>query len=440
MKRLFALAFLPFLGAAPCLHGQNAPAPPPEARDWSLHAQSTYQVQTHGSFDAPYAGANSFQDRSETHGSFTATLYAGRRLWAGGEAFVNVELIAGQGLSKVLGLAGPPNGETYRVDSPELKANLARIFLRQTFDLGGAREGQEDDQNRLQGTVPASRIVVTLGKVSGTDIFDDNVYAHDPRTQFNNWSLWANAAWDYPADTRGYTWGVAVEWIGGPWAARLGVFMEPKVANGLEFDHDVAQARGSVLELAHRHALGERPGAVRVLAFLNRADMGVYRDALAASPTAPDVTTTRAPGREKHGFGLNVEQEIVPRVGAFLRAGWNDGKTESWAFTEVERTLALGVSFDGALWRRPDDTFGLAVAWNGVNADHRDYLAAGGLGFMLGDGALNYGAESVVDAYYRFSPVRFFAVSAEGQRFTNLAFNRDRGPVTVWGLRLHASF
>jgi high affinity Mn2+ porin len=426
--------------AARAAQSQDAPAPPPEAKDWSLHVQSTYQVQTHGAFDAPYEGANSFQNRSETRGSFTATFYAGRRLWAGGEAFVNVELIAGEGLSRVLGLAGPPNGETYRVDSPQLKANLARIFLRQTFDLGGAREAQEDDENRLQGPVPSHRLVVTLGKVSGTDIFDDNAYAHDPREQFNNWSLWANAAWDYPADTRGYTWGVAVEWIAGPWAARLGAFLEPKEANGLEFDHDVSEAHGDVLEIAHRHSLGARPGAVRVLAFWNHARMGVYRDALALSPSAPDVTATRAPGREKHGFGLNVEQEIAPHVGAFLRAGWNDGKTEAWAFTEVERTLSLGVSLDGMLWKRPGDAFGIGAAWNGVNADHRDYLAAGGLGFMLGDGRLNAAAENALDAFYRFAPWKFFAVSAEVERFANPAFNRDRGPVTVWGLRFHASY
>jgi len=441
MRWRFILTSLPFICASIAVRAEDAPAPLPEPRDWSLHAQSTYQVQTHGPFDAPYEGANSFQNRSETRGSFTATFYAGRRLWTGGEIFVNVELIAGQGLSRVLGLAAPPNGETYRVDSPQLKGNLARIFLRQTFDLGGgAHEGQEDDENRIKGLIPSHRIVVTLGKVSGTDIFDDNSYAHDPRTQFNNWSLWANAAWDYPADTRGYTWGVAAEWVRGPWAARLGVFMEPKEANGLEFDHDVANAHGGVLELAHKHALGERPGAVRLLAFRNHARMGIYRDALAASPTAPDVAATRAPGREKHGFGLNVEQEIVPRVGVFLRAGWNDGKTESWAFTEVERTVALGVSLDGGLWKRPDDAFGVGVAWNGVNADHRDYLAAGGLGYMLGDGALRYAPENVADVFYRFAPVKFLAVSAEGQRFTNLAFNRDRGPVTVWGLRFHASF
>src|SRR5450756_398818 len=200
---------------------QQAPAtPPPPAtddapvpeRDWSLHGQLTYQLQGHGSFDSPYEGPNSFQNRKETRGSFTSTLFLGRRLWTGGEAYVNVELIAGQGLSGVLGLAAPPNGETYRVDSTQLKANLARVFLRQTFALGGDDgEAQDDEENQLQGRRETRRIVVTAGKISGTDVFDANAYAHEPRTQFNNWSLWANAAWDYPADTRGYTWGSALE-------------------------------------------------------------------------------------------------------------------------------------------------------------------------------------------------------------------------------------
>jgi high affinity Mn2+ porin len=422
---------------APAL-AEDAKLPPDSA--WSLHAQTTYQLQTHGAFSAPYEGENSFQSRSETRGSFTATVFLGRRLWTGAEAYVNVEAIAGQGLSRVLGLAAPPNGETYRVDSPELKANLARLFLRQTFALGGNSEAQEGDQNRLAGRVPSRRFVVTAGKISGTDVFDANTYAHDPRTQFNNWSLWANAAWDYPADTRGYTWGIALELILDGWALRLGSFLEPREANGLEFDHDVARAHGDVLELEHRHTLSERPGAVRVLAFWNHANMGVYREALNLAPLAPDVIATRAPGRSKYGFGLNLEQEMAPGLGFFLRAGWNDGKTESWAFTEVERTLTFGASLDGRPWKRPEDLLGVAFALNGIGADHRDYLAAGGLGFMLGDGALRAGNESVLEVFYRAALGRFVAVSVDLQRFGNLAFNEDRGPVTVYGFRLHAGF
>jgi high affinity Mn2+ porin len=422
------------------LFSAPAPAQPAPDRDWSLHGQLTWQLQGHGAFDSPYEGQNSFQDRKETRGSFTSTLFLGRRLWTGGEAYVNVELLAGQGLSHVFGLAAPPNGETYRVDSPQLKANLARLFLRQTFSLGGDGEAQDDQENQIQGRRAARRIVVTAGKISGTDVFDANAYAHEPRTQFNNWSLWANAAWDYPADTRGYTWGVALELYRDAWAVRLGSFMEPKEANGLEFDHDVSRAHGDVLEVEHRHTLSKRPGAIRILAFWNHANMGVYREALALAPEAPDVTTTRAPGRSKYGFGLNLEQEIVSGVGVFLRAGWNDGKTESWAFTEVERALALGATVAGNPWKRPRDLFGVAVALNGINRDHRDYLAAGGLGFMLGDGALHPSTEKVLDAFYRASLTSFAAVTLEVQRYWNPGFNQDRGPVTVYGMRLHAEF
>ena len=422
------------------LFSAPAPAQPVPERDWSLHGQLTYQLQGHGAFDSPYEGPNSLENRKETRGSFTSTLFLGRRLWTGGEAYVNVELIAGQGLSRVLGLAAPTNGETYRVDSTRLKANLARLFLRQTFALDGEGEAQDDGENQLQGRRAARRIVVTVGKISVTDVFDGNAYAHEPRTQFNNWSLWANAAWDYPADTRGYTWGVALELYRDAWAVRLGSFMEPREANGLEFDHDVSRAHGDVLEVEHRHALSKRPGAVRVLAYWNHANMGVYREALDLASAAPDITTTRAPGRSKYGFGLNLEQEIVSGVGIFLRAGWNDGRTESWAFTEVERALALGATVRGDSWKRPRDLFGMAVALNGINGDHRDYLAAGGLGFMLGDGALNASTEKVLDAFYRASLASFAAVTLEVQRYWNPGFNQDRGPVTVYGFRLHAEF
>jgi high affinity Mn2+ porin len=413
-----------------------AEAPSP----WSFHGQLTYQLQGHGAFTAPYSGPNSFQNRRENRGSFTTTLYVGRRLWGGAELYVNPELIAGAGVSKVLGLAGPPNGETYRVDSSQLKLSLGRLFLRQTFGLGGEEIPVEDEENRIAGRVTSRRIVVTGGKFSGTDVFDANAFAHDPRTQFNNWSLWANATWDYPADTRGYTYGVAIEAYRDAWAARVGSFMEPKQANGILFDHDIRRAHGEVLELEHDHKIHGQSGAVRALAFLNHARMGSYRQAIALNPEDPDVIATRRPGRRKYGFGLNAEQAITPEVGVFLRAGWNDGKTESWAFTEVEQTVTVGVSSSGKRWGRKRDRLGLAFAVNGINRDHRDYLAAGGVGFMLGDGRLHYKAERIVDAYYSIGIGSVGSVSLEAQRFNNPAFNRDRGPVTVYGTRLHLEF
>ena len=435
-KRLscLALSLVPALLAA-----QSAPTPA-QAEDWSFHAQLTYQLQGHGAFDAPYQGRNSFLDRKEIRGSYTTTLYLGRRLWKGGEAYADLEMQAGSGVSAVLGLAGPPNGETYRVDSTTLKAGLARLFLRQTWDQGGSPAPVESGQNQLAGEQDSRRVVLTVGKFSGTDVFDGNSYAHDARTQFNNWSLWANAAWDYPADTRGYTWGAALEWYRDAWALRLGAMMEPQEANEMQLDHDVRRAHGEVLELEHDHELGGQKGAIRLLAFDNHARMGVYEDAIAQNPAAPDVVATRSPGREKHGFGLNAEQALTPDVGVFLRAGWNDGKTESWAFTEVERTLTMGVSSSGRAWGREQDRCGLGVAFNGINQDHRDYLAAGGYGFMVGDGRLDYAPEQVVDAYYALALSAYGSFSLEAQRYRNLAFNEDRGPATVYGIRLHLQF
>ena len=237
---------------------QPAPGTETAAEEWSFHAQATYQLQGHGTFPAPYEGENSFQNRSETRGSFTATLFGGRRLWKGGEIYLNAELLAGGGLSAVRGLAGPPNGETYRVDSPELKASLARLFLRQTWEGEGETEAVAGAQNQLAGRRSRRRFVLTVGKLSGTDLFDGNTWSHDPRSQFNNWSLWANAAWDYPADTRGYTWGAALEAYRDDWCVRIGVFLEPTEANGSLFDHDVANAHGEALEVQRDHAIGGR--------------------------------------------------------------------------------------------------------------------------------------------------------------------------------------
>ena len=419
---------------------QPAPGNETAAEAWSFHAQATYQLQGHGTFPAPYEGENSFQNRSETRGSFTATLFGGRRLWKGGEIYLNAELLAGGGLSAVRGLAGPPNGETYRVDSPELKASLARLFLRQTWEGEGETEAVAGAQNQLAGRRSRRRFVLTVGKLSGTDLFDGNTWSHDPRSQFNNWSLWANAAWDYPADTRGYTWGAALEAYRDDWCVRIGVFLEPTEANGSLFDHDVANAHGEALEVQRDHAIGGRKGAVRLLAFLNQAGMGSYREAVAQGPGAPDLAATRQSGRRKYGFGLNVEQEVTDGIGLFARLGWNDGKTEAWAFTEVERTATVGISAGGAAWRRPSDRAGAGFAWNGIGGDHRAYSAAGGYGFMLGDGRLAYSAEKVVDVYYSLAPVGGVWVTLEAQRFWNLAFNSDRGPVTVLGARLHLEF
>ncbi len=397
-------------------------------------------TQGHGAFPSPYAGTNSLESRKEIRTSFTTTLFLGRRLWAGGELYVDPEAAAGQGISQVEGLAGAPNGETYRVGSPDLKASLARIFLRQTWGLGGGTEAVAPDANQLGGTRRTRRLVLTLGRFSAGDVFDQNAYSHDPRSQFLNWALMDTATWDYPADTRGYTWGAALEAYWDAWALRAGSFLEPKEANGLLFDHHVARAHGDVVEVEHAHAWAGLAGRIRLMGYANHARMGDYRESLALSPAAPDVTATRREGRLKYGWGLSAEQALTADLGAFLRAGWNDGRTETWAYTEVDRTVAAGLSLAGPSWGRPADRLGLAALVNALSPDHRAYLAAGGYGFIVGDGRLNPGQERIVEAYYALAAAPGLTVSLDAQRVENPAYNRDRGPVSIFALRVHGQF
>jgi hypothetical protein len=432
-RRFPAISLILFLGLA-------WPAWAEDPETWSLHGQATTVTQGHGAFPSPYAGDNSLESRKETRNSFTATLFLGRRLWEGAELYVNPELIAGQGVSHVLGLAGAPNGEIFRVDSSELKISLARLLLRQEWDLGGGTEPVAADQNQLAGSHARRRVVVTAGKLALGDIFDANAYAHDPRTQFLNWALMDTSSWDYPADTHGYSWGAAFELYWDDWAIRAGSFMVPTVANGLYFDHQVSRAHGDVIEVEHDHEVGGRAGHIRVLGYANHARMGRYRQALEARPGILDVSETGQPGRVKYGWGLSADQALTGDLGVFLRAGWNDGRTETWAFTEVDRTLAAGLALAGTRWSRPQDRFGAALVINALAPDHRDYLAAGGQGFMLGDGRLNAGQERLLETYYTFALGRFLTATLDAQRIWNPGYNRDRGPVDLFALRLHAQF
>jgi high affinity Mn2+ porin len=434
-RTLFSSALL--LASPSLLRSQtNDPAP----ETWTLHGQATTVTQGHGSFSSPYAGDNSFEPRKETRNSFTSTLFLGCRLWEGAELYVNPELTAGQGLSHVAGLGAAPNGEISRVASPELKLALARLFLRQTLDLGGTTESITADQNQLGGLRSRRRLTFTVGKLAMGDIFDANAFTHDPRSQFLNLSLVDTSSWDYPADTKGYSWGLALEICWDAWAFRVGSFMEPTAANGPYFDHRVDRVHGDVIEVEHDHELGGRAGHVRLLGYANRADMGSYQESLQESPLAPDVVATRQPGRIKYGWGLSADQALTEALGAFVRAGWNDGRTETWAFTEVDRTFAAGLSLAGTGWSRAQDRLGLALVANGLSPDHRKYLEAGGLGFMLGDGRLNAGQERLAETYYAVSLGRFLTATLDVQRIWNPGYNRDRGPVDIYALRLHAQF
>ncbi len=381
-------------------------AQPASDRWYDFHGQATTISDIHGAFDSPYAGLNSLRPVREADTSLTVTLFT-RFRYRGTELGFDGELAGGKGFSGVAGLAGFPNGEIPRVAKPTPTPYVARLYLKQTL----------------------SRFTWTFGKVSATDFFDGNQYSHDPRTQFENWSIMYNGAWDYPADIRGYTIGAVQELTLGRSVFRVGSFLEPVVANGSQLDGHFTASRGDTFEWQLGYRTG---GTLRLLGFVNHANMGRYSEA------AQDIVATRKPGRIKYGFGVNLEQKIAADAGVFARLGWNDGKTESWAFTEIDRTASGGVSVKGGRWRRPDDVFGAAVAVNGISRDHRAYLARGGYGFLIGDGKLPHpGPETIFETYYGWRVQKLLTVSPDYQFIANPAYNRDRGPVHVFSLRLH---
>lgn len=402
---------------------------------FSLHFQSTVTPQAYPGFPADYSGPHSLPNQSDARTSFSSTLFLGARLWPGGEFYADPEMFAGQGVGHGFGLAAYPNGDINRVTTYHPTVYLARAFYRQTFGFGGETENLEADQNQLASTVDVSRLTLTLGKFSAADIFDANAYAHDPRSQFLNWALFDNPAWDYPADIRGYTYGAAAELNQAKWAVRYGLFMEPSVASGPHLDYHVGRAFGQVAEFEQKYALGaSRPGKVRFGAYWNRADMGNY--VAASKLPIPDITRTRATSG-KYGVGINLEQQLTPDLGLFSRLGWQDGRREDWAFTEIDRTASLGLSLKGTGWSRPDDVAALAAAVDGLSAPHRRYLESGGLGFILGDGKLHYDAEELIETYYSAKLAKYFFLTADLQFINHPAYNRDRGPVLIATLRLH---
>lgn len=408
-----------------------------EAEKVSLHFQTTFVSQEHDSFRSPYQGQNSLLPGREVKNTFTHTLFFGWRAWSGGEIYLNPEIAYGRGFSDVTGLAGFPNGEIAKAISPDPTLYRARAFLRQTFGLGGGATGFiAGKQNQLPGRYDAKRLVITLGNFSALDIFDDNRYAHEPREQFLNWALVTNGAWDFPADSRGYTWGGAIEYITPVWALRYGRLLMPREANGLRLD---PKSHGDVVELKYPHHFGERDGAARVLFFSNTAHMGSYRQTLDNMSPGLDLALTAA-YRRKYGWAVNLEQELASWAGAFTRLGWNDGHSETFAWTEIDRHFSVGVSLKGALWGRPGDVLGIAAMRNGLSEDHRDFLAAGGHGFILGDGALNYGTERILESYYLLAVTRRTSATIDFQHVSNPAYNRDRGPVNIVSLRLHYGF
>ena len=433
-------ALLLALATVSSVHAADEPQ-----EDWQLKGQATYVSQNSKGFRAGYSGTNSLLSNGESSYTFTSTAYLGARLWKGSEVYLNVEAGQGDPMSRLTGLGGFTNGEATRVSGNTIKAYRQRLFLRQTWGLGDETEYQESEFNQMAGRVAKDRFVLTIGNFSALDIFDDNAYAKDPRTQFLNWSNMALTAYDYGADARGFGWGFAAEWYQGDWVLRFGRMTGPKTPNGQEVDFRILRHYGDQIEIEHAHRIAERPGKVRLLVFRNRARLAAYTDASAwldANPGADPqaINNVRNGERIKYGFGINLEQEIVDDLGWFLRAMHADGRTETYAFTEADGSFATGLSLKGGRWNRPDDTFGIAWMRNTISNERRDYLAKGGISFFIGDGKLGYSPEHIFETYYSWKAMRGLWLTADYQHIENPAYNADRGPANILSLRLHAEF
>ena len=428
---------LPIVGLLlPWLSAAAQEAGDPVSERWNVHFQATSIGQHHGYFTSPYEGANSLPSHPESRVSLTATVFLTCRLNSWTEVVFNPEVAGGNGFGQVTGIAGFTNGEIPRVAAATPTLYVARAYMRNTWALGPETQFVGGGPNQLGGGLPVSRLSIITGKFAVTDFFDNNTYSHDPRRQFMNWSLMSNGAWDYPADTRGYTIGSIQELVGRDWSLRAAVVMEPTEANGATLDTRIARNRGTAVEWERRHRSFGRRGAWRVLGFENLERAGTFRTTMLANG-ATDLAATRRPGTKKYGFGLNVEQELAADLGVFARYGWSDGKTESWAFTQIDRSLSGGLSIPGRLWKRSGDTVGVAAVRNYLAGDDRRFLAAGGMGFIIGDGRLNYAPETIAEAYYAWHATRDWTFTLDYQHIVNPAYNRDRGPVSVASLRLH---
>jgi high affinity Mn2+ porin len=408
---------------------------------FAVHGQFTYVVQATSDFNAPYRGPNSLSPNNNEE-TTDATLYLGWRLWKGAEIWINGELDQGFGLDDTLGVAGFPSGEAYKVGNNHPYIRMPRLFVRQTVNLDGSPENVEAGANQFGGTHSTNRVVIWLGKFSVADVFDTNQYAHDARRDFLNWTAIDSGTFDYAADAWGYTVGTAVEWYQDVWTLRGGFFDLSDVPNSVHLEPGFHEFQLD-FELEHRHEIGSRPGRLLLTLFESRGRMGLLNDAVQLAESTgspPDIAAVRT-YRSRGGASLSFEQELAPDLGMFARAGKADGSTEVYEFTDVDRTLAAGISLQGARWGRSDDAVGLAAIDNRISGAREAFLNAGGLGILVGDGKLPHpGPEQIIETFYSAAIANFAHLSLDYQWINHPAYNRDRGPVSVYSVRFHAEF
>jgi len=427
-------------------HSENAP--------YFISGQANIIFQAHGPFHSPYDGPNSLQGRGEYKTSLVGTLFLGLQLNRNPryatDAIVDFESAGGRGISQALGLAGFTNLDVVRNPSLGSKPYLARVVIHQTLGLTSKLVDAERTPFSLSTRVPERRLELHIGKMSLPDYFDINSIGSDSHLQFLNWTVDNTGAWDYAADTRGYTYAGVLEYHDRAWSARYALAAMPTVANGIDLDWAFSRASGQNFEFELRKSLlgrlvsPERKGTVRVLSFVNHAHMGLYRDAvdayLSGQDATPDIAAHAKFGAVKYGFALNAEQELTLNLRAFLRVGWNEGQHESYAYTEVDQTVAVGGDYSGRAFSRPNDKLGIAFVSNAIKRDHQNYLRYGGLGFLLGDGNLNYAREDILESYYNLHAWHGIYYALNLQFIDHPGYNKDRGPVLVEAIRMHVDF
>jgi high affinity Mn2+ porin len=413
------------------------------APNWySIHGQFTNVTQYHPAFNAPFNGPNSLNPGNTGRETTDATLFTGIRLGEGLEAYANTEVDQGFGLSNTLGLAGFSSGEAYKIGDKDPYVRLPRAFVRYTLDLGGEKQKIDDGANQVATAHTADNVTITAGKFGVPDIFDTNTYAHDPRADFLNWSIIDSGAFDYAADSWGYSYGGAIEWNQSWWSLRGGLFDLSRVPNSRDLTRGFGQFE-LVTEAEERHEILDQPGKLKLLLYVNRGDMGDYSAALRLAEetgTTPNTALVRRYA-SRPGGALNFEQQIADDLGIFARASLNDGHEEAYEFTEINRSLAAGLALKGTRWDRPDDTVGFAGVLNGISNEARAYLAAGGIGILIGDGQLpQYGLEKILELYYKVTIVDGVYFTADYQHVEDPAYDAARGPVDIFGYRLHLEF
>jgi high affinity Mn2+ porin len=413
-----------------------------DPNSWNVHGQLTFVEQGYPAFRSPYEGTNSLTGANQIQNTTSATAFLGYRPWDGTEIYVNPELMQGFGLDNTLGVAGFPNGEAQKSNFPMPRVDVARLFVRQTFGLGGEQETIEDGPNQLAGEQDISRITVTAGRFAVLDIFEGNSYSHDPRFDFLNWNMYCCGSYDVTMDKIGYTWGASAELNQKSWAFRAGYFLVPTVSNVNTYDTHILERGEYIGELELRYSLFSQPGKLRLMGWANIANAGSYADALAmpaTTPNYPDITLSRQV-RTNYGFVANIEQAITRDLGIFSRASWSPGHVELIGWTDCDESLSFGTVLKGNAWGRPDDKVGVAGVVEGLSPIARAYFAAGGLGILIGDGQLNYRPEQILEAYYAYSLNRWATLTFDYQFIDNPGYNADRGPVSVFSGRLHAQF